>query len=116
MTLAAGRAAAAAERLASGAEFTTMFRHGSLAVEFYVPDGEDKQTPHPRDEVYVVASGTGTFDHDGEVQVVEAGEVLFVPAGAPHRFVTFTDDFATWVFFYGPVGGEAETPEILPQP
>jgi len=35
-----------------------------------------------------------------------AGDVLFVAAGVEHRFSKFTDDFATWVFFYGPQGGE----------
>jgi hypothetical protein len=35
-----------------------------------------------------------------------AGDVLFVPAGVPHRFEDFTDDFGTWVIFYGPEGGE----------
>jgi hypothetical protein len=24
----------------------------------------------------------------------------------PHRFENFTDDFGTWVIFYGPEGGE----------
>ena len=67
----------------------------------------DRQTPHTRDEVYVVASGAGSFVHDGRRQPVETGEVLFVPAGDEHRFVDFTEDFATWVLFYGPEGGEA---------
>lgn len=34
------------------------------------------------------------------------GDLLFVPAGVVHRFEEFTDDFATWVMFYGPEGGE----------
>ncbi|MEL6615944.1 MAG: cupin domain-containing protein [Bacteroidota bacterium] len=92
---------------ASG-EFVTLFRHGSLEVEFYAPDGVDRQTPHSRDELYVIASGAGFFIHEGERQPVEVGEVLFVPAGEDHRFVDFTDDFATWVFFYGPEGGESD--------
>jgi hypothetical protein len=33
--------------------------------------------------------------------------VLFVPAGIEHRFIKFTEDFVTWVVFYGPKGGEA---------
>jgi hypothetical protein len=33
--------------------------------------------------------------------------VLFVPAGHEHRFEDFTPDFATWVIFYGPDGGES---------
>ena len=36
------------------------------------------------------------------------GDFLFVPAGIEHRFESFTNDFATWVIFYGPVGGEKE--------
>jgi hypothetical protein len=31
---------------------------------------------------------------------------LFVAAGQTHRFEDFSDDFAVWVFFYGPDGGE----------
>lgn len=88
-------------------EFVTLFQHGTLAVEFYRPDAEDKQTPHDRDEVYVIASGKGRFVNQGRQQEVESGEVLFVPAGAEHRFVDFSDDFATWVLFYGPQGGES---------
>lgn len=34
------------------------------------------------------------------------GSLLFVPALRPHRFTPFTDDFSTWVVFYGPDGGE----------
>ena len=34
------------------------------------------------------------------------GDVLFVAAGAVHRFEEFSHDFATWVIFYGPEGGE----------
>jgi mannose-6-phosphate isomerase-like protein (cupin superfamily) len=30
------------------------------------------------------------------------GDVLTVPAHQEHNFVDFSDDFATWVFFYGP--------------
>ena len=90
----------------SGAAFATLFAHGTLAVEFYKPNGVDRQTPHARDEVYVVVSGTGTFVHEGVRAPFAPGEVLFVPAGAEHRFEAFTADFATWVFFYGPDGGE----------
>lgn len=87
--------------------FTTLFRHGSLEVEFYQPEGVDHQTPHTRDEVYVVASGSGEFFCNGETSPFETGEVLFAPAGVEHRFVNFSADFATWVFFYGPEGGES---------
>ncbi|TDI72153.1 MAG: cupin domain-containing protein [Bacteroidetes bacterium] len=86
--------------------FAEQFTHGSLVVEFYQPGDPDLQQPHSRDEIYVVASGTGAFINDGIHQEVETGEVLFVRAGIEHRFVEFSTDFSTWVFFYGPEGGE----------
>ena len=92
---------------AGNAPFIELFRHGSLSVEIYKPDKVDRQSPHSRDELYVVVSGTGDFLCGDRRQPFQPGEVLFVPAGVPHRFEGFTDDFATWVFFYGPEGGEA---------
>jgi mannose-6-phosphate isomerase-like protein (cupin superfamily) len=86
--------------------YTLLFRHGTLEVEVYKPDRVDRQTPHTRDEVYVVIAGTGYFTCAGERQAFEPGEVLFAAAGVEHRFEDFTADFATWVFFYGPEGGE----------
>lgn len=87
--------------------FVELFQHGTLAVEYYAPEGVDLQTPHTRDEVYVIVSGTGTFVNGDRRHLFVPGQVLFAPAGVPHRFEDFTPDFATWVFFYGPEGGEA---------
>lgn len=86
--------------------FTRLFQHGSLEVEIYKPDTVDLQKPHTRDEVYVVISGFGFFINADSREPFEPGEVLFVPAGTEHCFEDFSADFATWVFFYGPEGGE----------
>ncbi|MBE9097973.1 cupin domain-containing protein [Vacuolonema iberomarrocanum] len=86
--------------------FKELFSHGSLNVEIYKPEGVDLQAPHSRDEIYVVTSGSGYFINGESKESFGAGDVLFVPAGVVHRFEDFTDDFATWVFFYGPEGGE----------
>jgi len=95
-------------RKSDGKEFVKLFQHGTLEVEYYKPETIDRQQPHERDEVYVVISGTGYFVNGETRHRFEAGQVLFVPAGVVHRFEDFTDDFATWVFFYGPTGGESE--------
>lgn len=95
-----------------------IFAHGSLIVELYAPQGHelyapqghDPQKPHTRDEIYFVARGGGQFFDGAKRYAVESGSFLFVPAGQPHRFEDFSDDFAVWVAFYGPEGGEA-TPE-----
>ena len=93
---------------ASGKAYLELFTHGSLAVEVYKPVGRDLQTAHARDEVYVVIAGHGTFACNGERTTFGPGALLFVPAGVEHRFEHFTDDFSTWVLFYGPQGGEKD--------
>jgi mannose-6-phosphate isomerase-like protein (cupin superfamily) len=87
--------------------FKSLFEHGSLQVEIYKPEGIDLQTPHEQDEVYVVISGKGEFINGEDRVSFGPGDFLFVPAGVEHRFVNFTDDFSTWVIFYGPQGGES---------
>jgi mannose-6-phosphate isomerase-like protein (cupin superfamily) len=86
--------------------FDKLFSHGSLVVEIYKPHNVDLQNPHDRDEIYVIASGSGYFVNGDSREQFEQGEFLFVPAGVVHRFEDFTNNFSTWVFFYGPVGGE----------
>jgi mannose-6-phosphate isomerase-like protein (cupin superfamily) len=86
--------------------YALVFKHGTLDLEIYAPRGVDPQQPHTRDEVYVVVQGSGEFLNGGVRSQFQAGDILFVPAGVEHRFENFTDDFATWVMFYGPEGGE----------
>jgi len=89
-----------------GERYVELFRHGTLSVELYAPRAHDPQSPHTRDEVYVVVSGQGQFLNGAERHPFGPGDVLFVPAGVTHRFEEFSDDLAVWVFFYGPEGGE----------
>ena len=87
-------------------KFAPVLRHGTLEVEIYAPEKVDLQTPHTRDEVYVVIRGEGMFVNGEQRYPFQTGDVLFVPAGVVHRFENFSDNFLTWVFFYGPEGGE----------
>lgn len=86
--------------------FIELFTHGSLAVEIYKPHKLDLQQPHTRDELYVVVAGSGKFFYEGNTVEFKPGDVLFAAAHKEHRFLDFTDDFSTWVIFYGPEGGE----------
>ncbi|MBE8721249.1 cupin domain-containing protein [Sphingobacterium pedocola] len=83
----------------SGKEFISLFDRNNLSVEIYKPDLVDKQQPHDKDEFYVVISGSGSFELNGIPTPFQAGDFLFVPAYAAHRFVEFSADFVTWVFF-----------------
>jgi mannose-6-phosphate isomerase-like protein (cupin superfamily) len=46
---------------AKSERFAVVFERGSVSVEVYAPRGMDPQSPHSRDEIYVVAQGQGTF-------------------------------------------------------
>ncbi|MFN7855966.1 MAG: cupin domain-containing protein [Acidovorax sp.] len=90
----------------AGQRFVEILRHGSMRTELYAPRGHDPQQPHTQDELYFVLSGHGVFVQGDERHPFTAGDALFVPAGQVHRFEDFSDDFATWVVFWGPPGGE----------
>ena len=83
-----------------------MMQHGTMQIKYYSPKLVDKQTPHKQDEVYIIAEGHASFYRDGEMINCTKGDVLFVQAAIEHRFKDFSEDFATWVIFYGPEGGE----------
>ena len=105
-----GATVAGAMRLLPGPDgerFAKVFGQGSVEVEIYAPRGADPQTPHTRDELYVVVSGSGEFVNGPERHHFGPGDVLFVPASVEHRFEDFTDNLVVWVVFYGPEGGEA---------
>lgn len=92
---------------AAPARSILLFAHGTLEVKFYVPRGAngekiDPQQPHTRDEIYVVAQGSGAFFNGSDRRPCQSGDLIFAPAGNEHRFEDFTDDFTVWVIFFGP--------------
>jgi mannose-6-phosphate isomerase-like protein (cupin superfamily) len=89
-----------------GKLYAELFRHGTLAVEIYAPKGTDLQQPHTRDELYIVATGSGSFFVEGQRMHFGPGDALFAAAGEVHRFEDLTEDLLVWVVFYGPEGGE----------
>jgi mannose-6-phosphate isomerase-like protein (cupin superfamily) len=99
-------AAARALPEAAASQSVTLFRHGTLDLRWYTPPTPDDQTPHRRDELYIVAAETGIFVRAGERFACAAGDVLFVAAGVAHRFEECSPGFGVWVMFWGPEGGE----------
>jgi mannose-6-phosphate isomerase-like protein (cupin superfamily) len=91
------------------------FAHGSMRVSLFAPRSNDYQTQHDQDELYFVQSGSAVL----MVEVIAAassryecrsGDVYFVAAGTLHRFKEMSEDFTTWVVFWGPPGGEDDAP------
>ena len=86
--------------------FTVMMKNGTMTIEYFAPKEVDTQTQHKQDEIYIVITGHSTFYRNGERISCKKNDVLFVPAGMDHHFENFSNDFAVWVIFYGPEGGE----------
>ena len=110
VTLGEARAAPIPE----GARSALLIKHGTMTLRYYALAGRthDPQTPHAQDEIYIVAAGRGSFalgrdEASLERRPVGPQDAIFVPAGWFHRFEDFSADFATWVVFWGPEGGEA---------
>lgn len=98
---------ARSEPISPGRRSALLMAHGSMTLRYYAPRQVDPQEPHDQDELYLVASGSGNFVNGEDRVRFGPGDVLFAAAGIAHRFEEFSDDFATWVIFWGPRGGEA---------
>ena len=79
-----------------------IFRDGDLEIRFAVKLPDGLHAPHPRDEVYIVAAGSGHYRFEDRVMPVGAGDLLFAAAHVPHGFENMSIDFCAWVIFYGP--------------
>jgi mannose-6-phosphate isomerase-like protein (cupin superfamily) len=94
-------AEAAAITLQPGRLSALVARTADIEVRHYAPLGSDPQTPHDRDELYVVISGRGKFRRGEQTVDCMPGDLLFCEAHVAHRFDNFSDDFACWVVFFG---------------
>jgi len=83
-------------------EYLIAFNNGDCLIEFWAPRKDDDQLPHDRDEVYVIVSGTSSFQMDGVSKQVQQGDMIFVPAGVEHQFFDLSSDLSMWIVFFGP--------------
>jgi quercetin dioxygenase-like cupin family protein len=65
--------------------------HGS-SVSFFIgtfaPGTGPSLHRHPYDETFIVEAGSATFTIGDESMELGAGQIIVVPAGTPHRFVS----------------------------
>ena len=85
-----------------------LFERDDVSAVLSVPKDSDQQSPHSRDELYIVISGHGTFRRGSELVRFSPGDVLFVAANVAHKFESFSGDFRTWAVFFGPTYKAAE--------
>jgi mannose-6-phosphate isomerase-like protein (cupin superfamily) len=97
----------------SGTRFYEFLRRDALSAGMYIlpGDGEDDQTPHREDEIYIVTAGTGRITIEGREHQVGPGSIIFVAAQDEHRFSDFSEDLEILVVFGPAYSGRARTDE-----
>ena len=54
---------------------------------------------HPNEQISFIVTGSLSFDFgEGDVRIVNAGEILVIPGGVPHSAITLEDTLAYDVF------------------
>ncbi|HEV8062885.1 MAG TPA: cupin domain-containing protein [Gemmataceae bacterium] len=93
-----------AERSRTGSGYQEFLRNNTLSAGVYVvgENGQDSQKPHAEDEIYYVLAGRAHFKAGEQDGPVQAGDLLYVPAGEPHRFHAIEEELKLLVFFAPP--------------
>jgi len=84
-----------------GEPYQCILNQPGAQILIFAPRGTDHQTPHNRDEAYFIMTGSATLEIKGEPYAVSAGDVAWVPKNVEHRFIDISDDFVSWVAFFG---------------
>ncbi|MFL5686507.1 MAG: cupin domain-containing protein [Chloroflexota bacterium] len=90
-----------AARIESGRLYHEFISVPDLSGGLYVLEAgaTDPQSPHTEDELYVVMSGRAKVIVGGEVRAIREGSVIFVAAGADHRFHDIEERLVLLVMF-----------------
>jgi mannose-6-phosphate isomerase-like protein (cupin superfamily) len=85
-------------------KYREILREGTMSVGIYIlPAGSrDPQQPHTEDELYYIIAGTARFSAAAASEPVQPGDVLFVPAGQPHKFIDIEQDLVILVVYSPP--------------
>lgn len=83
--------AAARSRLEEPGGYEIVYQSARLeiGVHVLVAPEPDRQQAHEDDKVYSVLQGNGVLEVEGKCVELFEGDVMFVPAGAEHRFVGY---------------------------
>lgn len=82
----------------------------SMGVYRLEAGGRDGQSPHAQDEVYYIAQGKALLQVEEDEIPVKPGSVVYVKAGAAHRFHSIQEELVVLVFFSAADPPEAPKP------
>lgn len=76
------------------------FVRSGFVLEFFAPRRTDHQTPHEKDEFYIIVRGAADLVKEDETVNCQVGDAIFVAAGEKHHFENISEDFGAWVIFF----------------
>lgn len=93
-----------AERAANDGAYLQFLKERNMSAGLYALDAgaSDPQQPHSEDEIYFVVSGRAAITVGMETTQVARGSVVYVPAGAAHKFHHVSEDLRVLVVFSPP--------------
>jgi mannose-6-phosphate isomerase-like protein (cupin superfamily) len=74
--------------------------------------GSPPQHRHNFEELFIIQEGDISFNFRGEKKLVSAGEVINIPANAPHNFQNSSDKAAKMLCMCSPAGQEEYFMEV----
>lgn len=89
------------EQRGSGRPYLEFLRIPAMSAGVYVlpKGGADLQKGHREDEMYYVVRGRARMQIGSENAAVLPGSVIFVEAGAEHKFYDIAEELEVLVFF-----------------
>jgi len=81
--------------------YIAILENKNIEIGLYAPVNDDLQSPHMKDEIYIIVKGEGTFLNDGKRAAFGPGDLFLVSAGTEHRFENFSDDLVAWYIIHG---------------
>jgi len=90
-----------AETPGAGNRYQEFLRVPAMSAGVYVlpRGGSDRQSPHQEDEIYYVIRGKAKVRMESRESSVGPGTVVFVEAGAEHRFFDIAEELVLLVVF-----------------
>ena len=87
-----------------GKRYSEFLRVATMSAGVYVlaAGATDRQSPHTEDEIYYVVRGRSKFRQGETETAIGPGDLLFVPARAPHHFHSITEELVLLVVFSPP--------------
>jgi mannose-6-phosphate isomerase-like protein (cupin superfamily) len=72
--------------------YKAILENENIEVGMYAFIKDDLQSPHLKDEIYVIVNGEGKFINDSKREAFRPGDLFLVCVGAENQFENLSDD------------------------